>query len=115
MHHHLRRFHHGIAPVVWKDAFIFINKKGKLVIPAHYEETTAFSEGLAVVKTEVGAWAGSPDQWAYIDPQGRLAVQPAAYDYAAPFAGGLAQVYFDIFRDPGHIDKQGTTIWHPSE
>ncbi|QHW35080.1 WG repeat-containing protein [Paenibacillus rhizovicinus] len=53
----------------------FINKSGKLVIPAKYDETTAFSEGLAAMKTEGGAGTGSQDKWAYLDSEGNTVIQ----------------------------------------
>src|SRR5664280_2538050 len=59
----------------------YIDTKGKLVIPAVYEDEGLFSDGLAPVELD--------DKWGYIDTKGTM-TEPAIYYNAWPFREGLA-------------------------
>ncbi|MCE5271963.1 WG repeat-containing protein [bacterium] len=96
-------FQDGLAPVMTAGGWGFIDRTGKLVIPAGYAEARSFSEGLAAVR--VG------DKWGFIDRTGRLVIEPR---FAEPlrFAGGLAQErYLDRV---GYVDKSGKYVWEVS-
>ena len=49
-------FHEGLAAVCKSDYWGYIDKTGTLVIPCKYKAANDFSEGLAGVKDERGAW-----------------------------------------------------------
>ena len=72
---------------------------GTVVIPAKYDWSGAFSEGLAHVRI-----AG---KWGYIDKTGTLVI-PAKYNDPAYFSEGLAAVR--TYDGYGYIDKSGTTV-----
>ncbi|MDP8982855.1 MAG: WG repeat-containing protein [Acidobacteriota bacterium] len=62
----------------------FIDKTGKLKIPAEFYKAEPFSEGLAVI--------GHPDDgYIYIDTQGKQAI-PRRFALASRFFHGLAHV-----------------------
>lgn len=82
------------------------NEKGEIVVPAIYESTSKFSEGLAVVKT-------FGNKYGYLDESGKIAI-PLKYTYAKPFKDGLAVVEL---QDPrtlndisGVIDRTGKIV-----
>ena len=77
----------------------FRDKKGKVIIPAQYNEARPFSEGLAPVADE-GAWG-------FIDSTGKLVI-PFQYDYTEGFSEQLAIVQKDSFW--GYIDKKGILL-----
>ncbi len=77
----------------------YINRTGKIVIPAKFGRANNFSEGLAAV--EIG------DKWGFIDRTGKLVV-PAQFDYVYNFSEGLAAVEID--RKWGFIDPTGKII-----
>ncbi|NUU75326.1 WG repeat-containing protein [Paenibacillus xylanilyticus] len=80
----------------------FIDKTGKIVIKAKYEQILAFSEGLAPVKQN--------DKWGFIDKQGKVIIKPQYYD-ALPFSEGLAAV--NGTGGWGFIDKNGKKVVKP--
>lgn len=55
-------FRDGLAPVKIKGRWGYVDKDGKLVIPAQYKEAHSFSEGLAAVKLD--------KQWSYVKADG---------------------------------------------
>jgi hypothetical protein len=59
----------------------------------------SFSENLAAVK--VRAWLGLKTKWGYVDKTGAFVIRPA-FDFAYPFAEGLARVNMG-----GRIGKAG--------
>jgi hypothetical protein len=88
----------------------FINRDGKWVISAKYENCLAFSEGLAPVQIAVGA---GKSLWGYINAKGEWVINPQ-YSGAYGFSEGYARVL-----DPGEgnavgkhgfIDKKGTLV-----
>ncbi len=74
----------------------YIDRDGKLAIPAVYDNGSDFSEGLAAVRE--GGYYG------YIDLSGRFVILPQ-FDFAEPFSEGLAAVHADarFF----YIDRSG--------
>ncbi|GIO12174.1 hypothetical protein J19TS2_17290 [Cohnella xylanilytica] len=80
----------------------FIDKTGKIVIQAKYEQILAFSEGLAPVKQN--------DKWGFINKQGKFIIKPQYHD-ALPFSEGLAAVYGN--GGWGFIDKNGKEVVKP--
>ena len=80
-----RSFSEGLACVKHRTTgkFGFIDRMGKLVIPANFERAGDFSEGLAAVMVE--------KLWGFIDKNGRLVI-PARYLSVRPFSDGLAAV-----------------------
>ncbi|MBA3971225.1 MAG: WG repeat-containing protein [Bacteroidetes bacterium] len=93
-----------LYPFSEKGKYGFINKTGKVVLPAQFEYAEKFWEGLAVVKQ--GGKRG------FIDQTGKLVI-PAQYDQKIDgyFSEGLACVkqgskYF-------YIDKTGKTVLEP--
>jgi hypothetical protein len=119
-------FSEGLAPVkikgelVWCPAdesgnregstmrYGFIDKTGKLVIPAQFESAEPFSEGLAAIH--------NCDQAFFIDKTGKTVI-PANFKYASSFSGGLARV--SILRNAtlleAYIDKTGKIVWGPTK
>jgi len=82
-------FHEGLAAVQTTEnpqRWGFIDKEGRLVIPADFWTVGDFSEGLAPVLI-----GGPHGLWAYIDGQGKIVIGPK-YDSADTFENGLAVV-----------------------
>jgi WG containing repeat len=77
----------------------FIDRTGKIVIPAKFDSAHKFSEGLAAVN--IGA------KWGFIDPSGKIVI-PARFDYVYNFSDGLAAVEVD--RKWGFIDSTGKIV-----
>jgi hypothetical protein len=69
--------------VIIKGKTGYINSKGELVIPAQFQDSSAFSGGLA--RAELNGKVG------YIDPSGALRI-PARFDDGRDFSEGLACV-----------------------
>ncbi|MDO6435328.1 WG repeat-containing protein [Flavitalea sp. BT771] len=78
----------------------YIDKAGKMVIPAIYYNGSDFSEGLAAVR-ENGLYG-------YIDSKGDFTIT-AQFDWAEPFSCGLALVYKDDHFY--YIDHQGRSAF----
>ena len=83
------------------NQFGFIDETGKLVIPAKYDDTNSFSDGLAVVKIN--------SKWGFINKSGELVI-PAKYDNAYVFSDGLASV--KINDENVIINKSGKVIFN---
>ena len=77
-----------------KGKYGFKNEKGKVVIPAKYDEAWNFSEGLAAVKVN--------GKWKFIDKNDNMVI-PAKYDLAFSFSEGSAPVRVNA--KYGFIDK----------
>ena len=90
-------FHDGLCPVRAYDIYTaetncgYIDKTGRLAVPARYQEVQEFSGGYAAVKDGSG--------WGYIDAAGAQAV-PCQYQSAYPFQNGEAVV-------ERHVQVQG--------
>ena len=65
-----------------------INLKGRLIVPARYEEATDFAEGFAAVKV-------GEDNWVYVNAKGKIISK--SYRYAQAYKDGGA---FVIYEDP---------------
>ena len=100
----------------------YINKSGKLVIPAQYDDYAGnFHEGLALVKVSYGNWSyinksGKfviPAQvevngkYGYINRSGKFVI-PAQYDLAHNFHEGLAPV--EVNNKWGYINRSGKLV-----
>lgn len=118
--HELADFHEGLAAVRVGEDWGFINKNGRLVIPARFQraytyffqagclfdddagDPPRFSERLAAVK--VGKLAG------FIDWTGRVVIEPR-FEAALPFSEGRAAI-----REGGKwgfVDRSGAVIIEP--
>jgi hypothetical protein len=98
-------FHDGLA-MVEVDGEIpprkgFIDKSGKVVIPARFTYVYPFSEGLAAATESESGDAG----WGFIDKTGKWVV-PQNYAWASNFQSGVAPV--DNKKNCAYIDKTGT-------
>jgi len=84
--------------------FGFIDKTGRLVIPAEFEDAHDFSDGLASVSTVGG-------NWCFIDGRGQFALNPQ-YSLAGSFFKGLAPVMQGVGYGLkwGYVDKRGRII-----
>jgi hypothetical protein len=79
--------------------FTFIDKSGRVISAARFDEAMAFSDGLAPVK--VGSL------WGYIDKDGAVAIPPQ-FDDARSFSDGVAAVrQIGLY---GYIDKSGVLV-----
>ena len=110
-------FSEGLVPVEKKDQWGFVDRSGKIVIEAKFEDADNFNEGLAPVKVHgetvwcppdaSGNRSGAAGMYGYIGKTGRIVIAPQ-FNYAEPFAEGVAavskcdQAYF--------IDKTGKTL-----
>lgn len=85
------------------DRWGFVNREGKLVIPAVFDTAEQFSEGLACV-SEVG-------RYGYIDLNGQYVIHPQ-YSRARTFSEGRAAVVFST--KWGFIDRHDRYAVHPN-
>jgi hypothetical protein len=94
------------ADVVWADIeggkWIFIDKKGNVVIETPYTEVRSFHDGLAPVK--------SNNKWGYIDKAGKIVVSPKFED-ADELHDGMGAVL--LGHKWGFIDKSGKQVVEP--
>jgi hypothetical protein len=82
-----------------KARYGFVDREGKMRIPAIYDEASDFCGGLATVKLNA--------KWGYIDTRGN-AVIPFIYDEAHVFTDGIALVKLD--GRYGYIDTGGNAV-----
>ncbi|MBI4751819.1 MAG: WG repeat-containing protein [Acidobacteria bacterium] len=79
----------------------FIDKTGKVVIPAVFDEAFPFSEGFAYVTVGLESY--------FIDKKGKKAIvpekEPRSNGYFSRFRHGLAA------DDVGYIDTTGKYVW----
>jgi hypothetical protein len=75
----------SLLPVKLKGKFGYIDKTGKIIIKAQYDDAEPFAEGLATVR--IG------DKYGFISSDGDLIIQPT-FDFASSFSEGLALVNF---------------------
>lgn len=79
----------------------YMDRAGRVRIPAQFDDARAFSEGLALVAKDGG--------YGFIDRAGRVVV-PLKYAYASSFSEGLAAVTTARQRSEagwGYIDREG--------
>ncbi|MEM6964603.1 MAG: WG repeat-containing protein [Bacteroidota bacterium] len=82
----------------------FIDKKGKMIIPAIYTTATSFSEKLCAVEKD--------EKWGYINKSGKTVI-PFKFAEASPFEYGEAEVC--VYNSKGDlvdmvIDKKGQLV-----
>jgi hypothetical protein len=96
----------GIGSSITDQKWGYIDRMGKLVIPAQFDTAGDFSDGLASVRIK-----GDPDKWGYIDKQGRYAIPPQFYS-ADNFQDGLAPVMMLLHPGvkQGYIDPSGKWV-----
>ena len=76
----------GLRPTVVEEAkFVYVDKRGEIVLRTDYFYAGAFREGRAAV------YDAERDKWGFIDGSG-AAVIPVRYDLASDFSDGLACV-----------------------
>ncbi len=78
------------------EKWAYIDKAGKIVIPASFERAYDFCEGLARVRLN--------GKWGYIKPDGSYAVEPR-YEDAQDFSDGMAAVM--LGGKWGYVDAAG--------
>ena len=79
-------FNEGLAGVQIKGKWGFIDRRGKLVIPAKFDSADSFCGGRAVVAVKIG----DKLKFGFIDKGGKYTVQPK-FNYITAFADGIAQ------------------------
>lgn len=95
-------FSEGLVPVEIKGKSGYMDRAGKLVIEAQFEDAEDFSEGLAPVKVrseettwcprqESGSRKGFTMKWGYIDKTGKIVITPQ-FETAYGFSEGLAAI-----------------------
>ncbi|MEM7011985.1 MAG: WG repeat-containing protein [Verrucomicrobiota bacterium] len=87
-------FHDGLAVVnIDEPAHKYgaVDKTGKLVVPALYEELEDFSEGYAAYQDRTS------ELWGYIDVKGQV-VAPAQWKYVSSVSEGIAMVWTDDYK-----------------
>jgi hypothetical protein len=102
-------FSEGLAGVMPDEQSVgFIDLTGKLVIPAIFEDTGPFREGLAAAKKKGAAAYG------YIDKTGEFAIEPQ-FNGARDFSEGLSPVWVRglLGRRWGYIDRTGAYVIKP--
>ena len=116
-----REFSEGLCPVnelVWESNKIgFVDRTGRVVIKAQFDQVGDFHEGLARVMAGYPHKGPTDSQpgWGFIDKTGRYVIQPKL-EAADDFVGGIAPVVFAAGKTVGSrpvaglIDKQGRTI-----
>lgn len=92
-------FKENLAQVTINGKHGFIDKTGKLVIPAKYEVAFGFSDNLARVKFN--------NKWGFINKKGDWVI-PAKYDSAHEFHEDLAVA--EINKKYGFINKKGEWV-----
>jgi hypothetical protein len=103
-------FHEGLAMIEIEGDSIpprkgFIDKSGKLAIPARFTYVYPFAEGVAAATEDERGESG----WGYIDHSGNWTVPPQ-FSWASSFQFGLAPV--NRTENCGYIDKTGQQIIH---
>ena len=95
-------FGEGLAPVQVGGKWGYIDRQGHMAVPARYDWTVGFRQGLAVQKD---------NHWGFIDPAGKVVV-PLQFDYALSFGDGLAPARVKGL-SIGFIDRTGNFIIPP--
>jgi hypothetical protein len=84
----------------------YVDKTGKLVVPAQYESAEPFSEGLAAIN--------NCDEGFFIDRTGKKLVL-GSFTWVSPFGAGISRIHINSNQDQmwGLMDKTGKMIWGP--
>ncbi|TCC99171.1 WG repeat-containing protein [Pedobacter hiemivivus] len=97
---YLGSLHNGLASFLANDKYGFVNAKGQEVIKPKYDWVDEFSEGLCVVRNDMG-------KHGYIDTIGKVVVD-LQFQYASKFEKGQAKI--EINNLWGAINKSGKII-----
>lgn len=104
----VRPFNDGLSAFYHrtKEAWGFINKSGKVVIPAIYKDVQDFSEGVAAVETKTTAT--EPSRWIFINTKGQQAFSKRFTKRPSSFKAGRATVtktngYFVAINHSGEV------------
>ena len=92
-------FSEGLAAVMKKDKWGYIDREGYFAIPPQFTDADGFSEGLAAVEKN--------NKYGYIGKSGAFAITPR-FDAANDFREGVATVF--VGEKHHIIDKQGNTL-----
>jgi hypothetical protein len=86
----------------------YIDKTGKMVVPAEFESADSFSEGLGAIN--------QCDEGFFIDKTGKKIVL-GKFSWVSPFGNGISRVNVGVNEDRkwGLIDKTGKMIWGPTK
>ncbi|SDX12617.1 WG repeat-containing protein [Paenibacillus sp. CF384] len=102
-------FSEGLAFVERNGVTFYINKKGQKVIQ-NIRAGGTFSGGLAPASTG--------QKYGFINTSGKFVIKEQL-EWAASFAGELAEVYINVpnSRDyiPGYMNRSGTIVWPPQQ
>lgn len=88
------------------NSYGYIDKTGKLVIPAKFSAASNFSEGLAAVKID-SQTNNKTALYGYIDKTGKMIIAPK-FTQAGNFSNGLAPVFTESSQ--GYIDRTGKMV-----
>ena len=99
-------FHEGLARYS-AHGWGFIDRTGRIVIPAKFYEAGDFSEGLAVVRSS------EKSRFGYLNQKGELAI-PYSFEWAGDFHDGLAAVAITKGKY-GFIDKTGRVVFRKED
>jgi hypothetical protein len=93
-----------LFPFLQNNRFGYLDRQGKIVVPAQFEDGRPFSEGLAAVKIN--------GKYGAIDPTGKMVISPI-YEWPGYFKQGIA--VFTDFRDrPVLLNTAGKIVQnHP--
>jgi WD40 repeat protein len=91
-------FSEGLAVFEKERKQGYIDKTGKVVVPAQFDYASGFHEGRALV--------GVDKKWGFVDTSGRIAI-PVRYDEATHFSQGWAAVR--VGRNWSYLDGEGKT------
>jgi hypothetical protein len=95
-------FKDGLAVVRAGTKYGYIDKSGRMIIKARFDEATPFSEGLAAVR--VGG------KYGYIDRTGNMVIE-LCYDFATSFSDGIALV--ETENQLSYISRTGEITLRP--
>jgi len=84
----------------------FIDRTGKVAIPARFSYIYPFSGGIASATEDESGSSG----WGYVDTTGKWVISPQ-FGWASAFSEGLAAV--NRKKDCGYIDGKGTLVLTP--
>ncbi len=99
-------FSQGLAWVKLGHKRGFIDRTGKLVIPAKFDDAGDFREGLAPVRVDTRD--GKPGRWGYIDKAGKWVLEPR-FDRAESFSQGRA--WTKTGQKAAFIDRTGKVLF----
>ena len=105
-------FSEGLARVSKGDKIGFVDKTGKFVIEARFDEAEDFKEGLAAVKVPVKVDDSVKSKFGFIDKTGKMVIEPQ-FNKADSFSEGLAVVTINSMEQDGYIDKTGKVVIAP--